>query len=254
MGGLARPRPLAVSACPPLPPAPPGPRPPGTGRSRPVPSRATASSVPASAAGSAGSAVSPSWGSRRTGVGSDSSNGSIACGSAPASSSLSRCRTRVPRSAESSSRMCSSGMRLIRSRRPSSWRTNGIAAWSARTVSVLSALPPITLTQTFAWRRSGAVSTSVMVANPIRGSAISLDRSAPISWRRSSSTRSVRWLMGASASAGDPAAGLVREALDDVALLEVVVARRGRCRTRSSGRPRARRPGSDAASRSCRSR
>ena len=70
----------------------------------------------------AGSSVSPSWGSRLTGLGSDSSNGVIAWGSMPASSSLSRWSSRVPRSAESSSRTCSSGIRRIRRRRPSSWR------------------------------------------------------------------------------------------------------------------------------------
>src|SRR5262249_19097334 len=43
-----------------------------------------------------------------------------------------------------------------------------------------------------------------------------------ISWRRSSSTRSVRWLIGRRPSAGHAADGLVREALDDVALDEVV--------------------------------
>ena len=60
-------------------------------------------------------------------------------------------------------------MRLIRRRLPSSWRTKPIDAWRARTVSVRSVLPPMTLTQTLAWRRSGDVSTSVIVANPIRG-------------------------------------------------------------------------------------
>src|SRR4051812_1453009 len=114
-----------------------------------------------------------------------------------------------------------------------------IECWRARRVSFWSPLPPITLTQTFAWRRSGAVSTSVIVTNPIRGSAISFARRTPISWRRSSSTRSVRWLIvllrpgtagyrrcrspARAVLAGDPAAGLLREALDDVALFEVVV-------------------------------
>ena len=59
---------------------------------------------------------SPSWGSRGTGVGSDSSIGAISSGSTPASSSASRCRTRVPRSAVSSRWTWRSGIRLIRSR------------------------------------------------------------------------------------------------------------------------------------------
>ena len=52
-----------------------------------------------------------------------------------------------------------------------------------------------TVTQTLACRRSGVVSTSVIVANPTRGSAISRDTISPISCRSSSSTRSVRWLI-----------------------------------------------------------
>src|SRR5205085_10264393 len=91
---------------------------------------------------------------------------------------------------------------------------------------------PMTLTRTFAWRRSGCVSTPVIVANPIRGSSTSFARIAPISWRKSSSIRSVRAVIGqlrssaASTSAReDPADGLRREALDDVAFLEVVVPR-----------------------------
>ena len=55
----------------------------------------------------------------------------------------------------------------------------------------------MTLTQTRAWRRSGVVSTSVTVAKPMCGSWTSFARILPISWRRSSSTRSVRWLMAA---------------------------------------------------------
>ena len=94
-------------------------------------------------------------------------------GTAPASSSLRSCRTRVPRSAVSSSRTCRSGMRLMRRRFPSSWRTNGIARPSAATVASRSAGWPMTLTQTLAWRRSGVVSTLVIVTNPIRGSATS---------------------------------------------------------------------------------
>ena len=49
-------------------------------------------------AASARIAVSPSWGRRADRLGSDSRYGSIVCGSLPASSSSSRCRTRVPRS------------------------------------------------------------------------------------------------------------------------------------------------------------
>src|SRR4051794_10661079 len=114
----------------------------------------------------------------------------------------------------------------------------------------------MTLTRTFAWRRSGCVSTSVIVANPIRGSSTSRLRIAPISCRNSSSIRSVRavterpraWTgrqrvasphapyralatttapgRSAGRSAGKhPGDGLRGEAFDDVPLLEVVVAR-----------------------------
>ena len=58
-------------------------------------------------------------------------------GSWPASSSSRMESTRVPRSAESSSRRCSSGMRLRRSS-PSRWRTKGIARPSARIVALRS--------------------------------------------------------------------------------------------------------------------
>ena len=80
---------------------------------------------------------------------------------------------RVPRSAVSSRWTCRSGMRLIRSRLPSSCRMNGMAWRSASTAASRSAGCPMTLTQTFAWRRSGVVSTSVIVTNPTRGSATS---------------------------------------------------------------------------------
>ena len=64
-------------------------------------------------------------------------------------------------------------MRLMRRVLPSSRRTNGIARPSAAIVAVRSAGWPMTLTHTLAWRRSGVVSTLVIVANPIRGSATS---------------------------------------------------------------------------------
>ena len=83
----------------------------------------------------------------------------------------------------------------MRSRVPSSWRTKGIARRSAARVMSRSAGWPITLTHTFAWRRSAVVSTLVIVTNPTRGSATSRLTIEVISWRRSSSTRSVRWLM-----------------------------------------------------------
>jgi hypothetical protein len=54
----------------------------------------------------------------------------------------------------------------------------------------------MTLTQTFAWRRSGVVSTLVIVANPTRGSATSREMIPPISCRSSSSIRSVRCVTG----------------------------------------------------------
>ena len=85
----------------------------------------------------------------------------------------------------------------------------------------------MTLTQTLAWRRSGVVSTSVIVTNPTRGSATSRAMIAPISCRRSSSTRSVRWLIdspaaGAAQLAERAADRLRGEAFDDVALHDVV--------------------------------
>src|SRR5881409_1488150 len=102
----------------------------------------------------------------------------------------------------------------------------------------------MTLTQTLACRRSGAVSTCVTVTNPTRGSATSRDRISLISWRSSSSMRSVRWVIrrvnrqsqrddvrnairASCLTDRDPADGLAREALDDVALLEVVEVRQG---------------------------
>ena len=83
-------------------------------------------------------------------------------------------------------------MRFSSRFRPSSRRTNGIARASAAMVWVRSFGWPMTLTHTLACRRSGVVSTFVMVANPIRGSATSRTMMAPISCLRSSSIRSVR--------------------------------------------------------------
>ena len=116
-------------------------------------------------------------------------------------------------------------MRLIRSVRPSSCRTNGIARPSAAIVAVRSAGWPMTLTQTLAWRRSGVVSTRVIVANPMRGSATSRVTIAPISCRSSSidPIGALAHVRPSSSRAADaPADRLRREALDDVALLEVV--------------------------------
>src|SRR3954451_8023486 len=79
----------------------------------------------------------------------------------------------------------------------------------------------MTLTQTFAWRRSGVVSTSVMVTNPTRGSATSRLMIAPISCLRSSSTLSVLWLT-AGLVGRRPTDGLRGEALDHVAFHDVV--------------------------------
>ncbi len=155
---------------------------------------------PASDSGSgSGSGVSPSRGRRATGVGRDSRTGASAIeaarGASPRSSSSRIWSTRVPCSIDASSTTWSAGIRRRRSRTPSSRRTKPIARSRASSVSRRSAVSPMTLTQTFACERSRVVSTSVTVANPIRGSATSRARIAPISWRRSSSTRSVRWLM-----------------------------------------------------------
>ena len=65
---------------------------------------------------------------------------------------------------------------------------------------------PMTLTQTRAWLRSGVVSTSVTVTNPMRGSWMSFARMAPISWRRSSSIRSVRAVNPLTVAAARPTA------------------------------------------------
>jgi len=70
-------------------------------------------------------------------------------------------------------------------RAPSSRRTKGIACWSAFMVMSRSAGWPMTLTQIRAVLRSGAVSTSVTVTNPMRGSWRSFARMAPISCRSS---------------------------------------------------------------------
>src|SRR6187549_1636591 len=82
----------------------------------------------------------------------------------------------------------------------------------------------MTLTQTLAWRRSGVVSTSVIVTNPTRGSATSRLTIEPISCRRSSSTRSVRWVTAG--LVGRRSAHRLRgEAFDDVAFDDVVEVR-----------------------------
>ncbi len=138
---------------------------------------------------------SSSWRTRATGVGRVSPSTRSSARVAPAPSSSSSRSTRVPRSAVSSSWTCRSGIRLMRSVLPSSWRTNGIARPRAAIVAVRSAGCPMTLTHTLAWRRSRVVSTFVIVANPMRGSATSRVTIAPISCRSSSSTRSVRWLI-----------------------------------------------------------
>ena len=94
-----------------------------------------------------------------TGVGSDSPTGASGSGVAPASSSCSSWRTRVPRSAVSSSWTWRSGMRLIRSRAAELVAHERHRPPSAATVASRSAGWPMTLTQTLAWRRSGVVST-----------------------------------------------------------------------------------------------
>ena len=78
-----------------------------------------------------GGSASPSCGSRATGVGSDSPIAASSVGSWPASSSFRRWRTRVPRSSVSSSSRWNCGIRLMRSRLPSSCWMNGIARPSA---------------------------------------------------------------------------------------------------------------------------
>jgi hypothetical protein len=69
----------------------------------------------------------------------------------------------------------------------------GIARPSAASVASRSSGWPMMLTQTFAWLRSGAVSTSVTVAKPIRGSSTrGQDRADLLA--QSSSIRSVRFV------------------------------------------------------------
>src|SRR5664279_3204648 len=93
----------------------------------------------------------------------------------------------------------------------------------------------MTLTQTFACERSELVSTLITVTKPILGSDNSLSSALPISWRRSSSMRSVRWLIGAGYSGAGrsrndgstrrPAHHLLGEALDDVTFDQIVRSR-----------------------------
>ncbi len=109
---------------------------------------------------------------------------------------------------------------------------------------------PMTLTQTLAWRRSGVVSTFVIVAKPIRGSATSRATIAPISCRRSSSTRSVRCGHAVPSAGRGAADGLRREALDDVAFFQVVEVGQTDAALVVRQRPRGRRRGSGGATRS----
>src|SRR4029079_16515379 len=86
----------------------------------------------------------------------------------------------------------------------------------------------MTLTQTRAVDRSGAVSTSVMVTKPMRGSWTSRARISPISWRSGWSMRSVRWVMRALSSpiavgAGRLGDGRSRDRLDGEALEHVAL-------------------------------
>ena len=87
-------------------------------------------------------------------------------------------------------------------------------------------LPPITLTQTLACRRSGAVSTSVIVDEPDArvGELLGEEHADLLAQELVDPVGPLAH--GASCSAGDPATGLRGEALDDVALDEVVVAAR----------------------------
>ena len=77
--------------------------------------------------------------------------------------------------------------------------SRAIADWStpcadASALSVDSrvASSPSTLTKTRAERRSGLVSTAVMVTNPIRGSSSSVEIESPITSRMTSLTRLMR--------------------------------------------------------------
>ena len=128
--------------------------------------------------------------------GSVSSGGSSVGSAWPASSSSMRWRTRVPRRTVSSSRRCSSGMRLRRSS-PRRWRRNGMARPSARIASRRSAGCPMSETHTVACRRSGVTSTLLTVTNPIRGSWTSRAmRALSSSWSRrpdAAHGRSCRW-------------------------------------------------------------
>src|ERR1035437_3985053 len=102
---------------------------------------------------------------------------------------------------------------------------NGMARRSATRVAFRSSSVPMTLTQTRAWARSGVVSTFVTVTKPMRGSATSRSSAWLISWRRSASILSVRWVIVTGSSTGStcrPTHHLLSEALDDVALDEVV--------------------------------
>ena len=63
----------------------------------------------------------------------------------------------------------------------------GIARRSAAIVSLRFSSEPMTLTQTRARDRSGAVSTLVTVTKPMPGSVTSRSSAWPISWRSNSS-------------------------------------------------------------------
>src|SRR5438067_3286889 len=132
-----------------------------------------------------------------------SSSALVAPGSAAGSwlsTSWSRRRTRSPASIESSGRTARAGTWRRRRRWPSRRCSHGVASTSAAMLRVRASSSPYTETQAVTWRRSPVVVTRVTVAKPSRGSFISRCRS-PISscwiWL---SSRSVRWLIGQSAS------------------------------------------------------
>ncbi len=104
--------------------------------------------------------------------------------------------TRVPRSALSSSRRCSSGMRLqAQGAQLVAHEGHGTPQHLQRGAA-LRAASPMTEAHTVAWRRSGVTSTSVMVTKPTRGSCSSRRMMALISSAGGRSTRRVRSLTG----------------------------------------------------------
>ena len=129
-------------------------------------------------------------------------------------------------------------------------RTNGIARPRARSVCLASPRATDDRYPHIGVAQVGLTSTSVMVTKPMRGSSTSRRTMSLISSRSSSSSAPCA-RSSATCSSGDDDARdrLLAEALDDVALLELVEAGQPDAALVAGRRPRGRRPGSGAATR-----